>query len=242
MRDLLVLCYHALSDDWPATLCVRTDRFEQQLELLLGRGYEPLTFSRAVLDPPSGKAMVVTFDDAFRSVLELGLPVLERLGVPATVFAVTAFADGGRPLAWAGIDQWPGGPHEDELASMSWQDLRGLEARGWEVGSHTRTHPRLTSLTDAQLVAELDGARADCAAALGHECDAIAYPYGDVDARVVKAAQAAGYRAGAALPSRVHRGHPLEWPRAGIYWNDDLGRFRLKVSRAVRAGRMLVRR
>lgn len=241
MSDVLVLCYHALSEDWRADLSVRPDAFERQLELLVSRGYRGARFSEAVLSPPRGKTLAVTFDDGFRSVQELALPILERLGLPATVFAVTDFAreDEGLALRWPGIDQWCGGPHDRELASLSWRELRDLADRGWEIGSHTCAHPHLTQLDDDLLREELDRSRQACATGTGRPCSSIAYPYGSVDARVVAAARASGYAAGAALPARLHERRPLQWPRAGIYQNDDLRRFRLKVSPIVRAARRL---
>ncbi len=241
MSDVVVLCYHALSHDWPAPLSVRPERFEQQLELMLERGYEGETFTQALLGSRARKSLVVTFDDGFRSVLDRALPVMERLRVPGTLFAVTRFAAHGEPLVWDGIDQWRDGPYADQLASMSWDDLRGLAEMDWEIGSHTCTHPRLTTLSNEQLAAELRRSRQECAEAMGR-CDSIAYPYGDVDQRVAAAAAAAGYRAGAALPGRLHRGRVFEWPRIGVYWDDDMRRFKLKVSRAVRAARILARR
>jgi peptidoglycan/xylan/chitin deacetylase (PgdA/CDA1 family) len=241
MRDVVVLCYHALSDDWPAALAVRPERFERQLDLMLERGYEGETFTRAVLGPRARRSLVVTFDDGFRSVLDRALPVMERLGVPGTLFAVTRFAARGDSLSWDGVDHWREGRYADQLASMSWDDLRGLADAGWEVGSPTRSHPRLTTLSDERLADELGSSRAECAEAMGR-CDAIAYPYGDVDPRVAAAAAAVGYRAGAALPGRFHAERTLEWPRIGVYWNDDLRRFKLKVSRVVRMARTLARR
>ena len=105
----------------------------------------------------------MTFDDAFSSVLERVLPILQRLGIPATVFAATRFAPRGERLIWDGIDHWGSGPHADELASMSWGELRDLAAFGWEVGSHTRTHLHLTKLPDPELQQELRISREECA-------------------------------------------------------------------------------
>lgn len=242
MIETLVLCYHALSDDWPAALSVRPELFERQIDLLLRRGYRGQTFSDAVLSPGGGKSLVVTFDDGFRSVTERALPVLQRLGVPATIFAVSSFARRGDPLFWEGIDHWRDGPHDGELASLDWAGLRELQAGGWEVGSHTVAHPHLTRLQPEALALELRASRQELSAEMGRECRAVAYPYGDVDPAVVRAAVEAGYSAGAALPARRHRPRELEWPRIGIYHDDDMSRFKLKVSRAVRAARLLLRR
>jgi peptidoglycan/xylan/chitin deacetylase (PgdA/CDA1 family) len=231
MSDVLVLCYHAVSPDWPAALSTTPERFEEQLTTLVRRGYRGATFERALAEPPARRTLVVTFDDAYRSVLELAAPIMRRLGLPGSVYVPTDFPDRPGPMAWEGIDRWLGGPHEHELACLGWDELGELAEAGWEVGSHTRSHPHLTGLSDADLAAELEGSRSACEEALGLPCRSIAYPYGDVDARVVGAARSAGYSAGAGLPEgRFHSGDPLDWPRVGVYNDDDLRRFRLKVS------------
>jgi peptidoglycan/xylan/chitin deacetylase (PgdA/CDA1 family) len=233
MSDVLVLCYHAVSKSWPAELSVTPERLEEQLRLLVHRGYEGATFHQAVTAPPARRTLAVTFDDAYRSVLEHASPILSRLGLPGSVFVATDFA-GRAPMAWPGIDRWLGGPHEPELAGMSWSELGELAEAGWEIGSHTRSHPHLTQLDDASLAAELQGSRETCAERFGRPCRSLAYPYGDVDERVVGAAREAGYETAGMLPKRFTRPRPLEWPRVGVYHGDDLSRFRLKVSPRVR--------
>jgi peptidoglycan/xylan/chitin deacetylase (PgdA/CDA1 family) len=231
MSDVLVLCYHAVSPDWPADLSVMPERFEAQLELLVRRGYVGATFERAVTDAPAKRTLAVTFDDAFRSVLDLALPVMRRLGLPGSIYVPTDFPGRPGPMAWDGTDRWVGGPHEHELRCLEWAELGELRESGWEIGSHTRSHPHLTQLSDEALRDELEGSRAECEEAIGSPCRTIAYPYGDVDERVKAAAAAAGYEAGGALPEmRLPPGGRLGWPRVGIFNGDDLRRFRLKVS------------
>ncbi len=234
MPRAIVLCYHALSADWEADLSTTPELFERQIELLGRRGFRGATFSEVVAAGGRGRLLAVTFDDAYRSVPELARPILDRLGVPATVFAPTDGVEAGGPLRWPGIDQWLGGPHEDELLPMTWQQLRTLADAGWEIGSHTATHPHLTQLDDATLQSELTRSKFACEQRLGRPCPSIAYPYGDVDARVVAATAAAGYQTAAALPRRLNRRGELEWPRIGVYHADDERRFRLKVSPSIR--------
>src|ERR671923_54080 len=155
MSDLLVLCYHAVSECWPADLSIAPGDLEAQLELLAGRGYAGVTFTEAVTGTPHGKSVAVTFDDAYRSVLELGEPILTRLGWPATVFVPTDFAGTERAMSWPGIDRWVGGEFDRELVPLSWEELGGLAERGWEIGSHTCSHPHLTQLGDTALDHEL---------------------------------------------------------------------------------------
>ena len=234
MSDTIVLCYHAVSERWPADLSITPRALEEQLELLVRRGYRGVTFTEAVTGPPDGKVLAVTFDDAYRSVLELGLPILERLGLPGSVFVPTDYAGTERPMSWPGIEQWREGEFERELVPMSWEELRRLAGEGWEIGSHTRSHPHLTQLADDALAAELRDSRAACEQHLERACESLAYPYGDHDDRVVAAAGGAGYRVAGTLPSRFGSRDPLRWPRVGVYYGDDGRRFRAKVSRVVR--------
>lgn len=235
MGPPLVLCYHALSERWPAVLSVAPGDFESRLESLARRGYRGITFHQAVHASPGGRAVAITFDDAFRSVWELARPVLARLGWPGTVFAPTAFIGSEAPMAWPGIEHWIGGPHEPELVPMSWEELGELADAGWEVGSHSRTHARLPELGDEELADELSGSRRECEERLGAPCRSVAYPYGAEDERVLAAARRAGYEAGAALSRRTRPVTALRRARVGVYRGDGAWRFRLKASPAVRA-------
>jgi peptidoglycan/xylan/chitin deacetylase (PgdA/CDA1 family) len=235
LAEPLVLCYHAVSENWPADLSITTRQLREQLELLVERGYRGATFHDAVASMPSPSPIVaVTFDDAFLSVLELAHPILSSLGLRATVFVVTDFADGDQPLQWTGVDRWLGGVHESELQGLSWRQLEQLADDGWEIGSHTRTHPWLTKLSDDALAKELRGSREACEKALGRPCRTLAYPYGDFDARVAAAALEAGYEAAATLAAALNRPNALAWPRIGVYHKDSLRRFRVKVSPGIR--------
>jgi peptidoglycan/xylan/chitin deacetylase (PgdA/CDA1 family) len=230
MRDLLVLSYHAVSDSWPASMSLAAERLEEQVASLLARGYSPATFSDAIRARTSGRTLAVTFDDGYRSVIDLGLPVLSSLGVPATLFVPTSFVGTARPMAWPGVDRWLASPHESELVPMGWDELGRLQEAGWEIGSHTRSHPRLTQVDDAQLADELESSRTMLDEKLGQPCTSIAYPYGDVDRRVAEAAVKAGYEAGAGLAGYEIRASRMQWPRVGAYREDSRRRFAVKTS------------
>jgi peptidoglycan/xylan/chitin deacetylase (PgdA/CDA1 family) len=231
--DVLVLCYHAVSHTWRDTLAVTPATLERQLAFLIGRGYRGATFREAVTSPPAPRTLAVTFDDASRSVWNLAVPILSRFGLPGTIFVPTRFP-GSRILSWPGIDTFGDGAHPDELVPMSWDELRAAADMGWEVGSHTRTHPHLTALSDRELEEELRGSREDCEAMIERSCESIAYPYGDHDLRVVAAARRSGYLAGGTLQGWFGPPTPLRWPRVGVYPIDRMLRFRAKVLPAAR--------
>jgi peptidoglycan/xylan/chitin deacetylase (PgdA/CDA1 family) len=235
LSDVLVLCYHAVSPTWPSVLSVTPDLFERQLEVLVRRGYRGSTFEEAVHRPPHAKTLAVTFDDAYRSVITHAAPILDRLGLVGTIYVPTAWPGREEPMAWHGIDDWLDTPHRDELVCASWDELRDVAARGWEIASHTRTHPELPEIADdGALADELAVSRSVVEERIEAPCRTIAYPYGFQDGRVRAAAAQAGYTAGAAL-SRVYRtGDPMAYPRVGLYPRDEGLRYRAKVSRIVR--------
>ncbi len=230
----MVLCYHTVSPSWECPLAVTPEQLERQLTLLTRRGWVGAKFSDAVLEPPARRTVAITFDDAFASVIDLALPIMSRLGLPGTVFAPTAFMAQRQPLSWPGIEHWLHTADADELTSMSWDDLGSLADRGWEIGSHTRTHPHLTQLDDQRLEEELTISRHECSERLGRTCTSIAYPYGEADARVTARTREAGYMAGAILTGSLRREDHYRDPRIGVYPIDADWRFRLKVWAPIR--------
>ncbi len=237
MADVLVLCYHAVSPTWSATFSVTPDTLERQLSLLVRRGWKGATFSDAVLNPPASKTLVVTFDDGFASVSERAEPILSALGLVATVFVPTSFMSGERSLSWEGIEAWSRSPDAHELRCMNWDTLGQLADRGWEIGSHTRSHPHLTRISDDALHEELRESREEIAERLTRACRSIAYPYGEADARIARTAEHVGYSAGACLSHSLAQRGPHLWPRVGVFHDDFDLRFRLKVSSLTRVMR-----
>jgi peptidoglycan/xylan/chitin deacetylase (PgdA/CDA1 family) len=235
MGDVLVLCYHAVSPTWDVDLSVTPEAFEQQLLRFRRSGWKFTTFTQAVHRPPAGRTLALTFDDAFASVKQFAVPILARFGVPATLFVPTTYVSTGGPLAWPGVEHWQRTEHSHELAAMTWDDVGELAEAGWEIGSHTLTHPYLTRLTDAELDQELETSRAECSERLGRPCRSIAYPYGDVDERVAQHAAAAGYDAGASLASRLPNLGLYRWPRTGVWHAEPWWKLRIKMMRSVRA-------
>jgi len=236
---LLILCYHAVSEDWSSVGAVTPMALRRQLRYLLRRGYRPRTLGDALREPVRHRTLVVTFDDAFRSVLAKGLPVLAGLGVPATVFVPTDFAASGSPMTWSTLGQWVGTPHEDELRCLTWGGVRELAAAGWEVGSHTASHPKLTRLGEEAAALELRSSKAACEEALQRSCESVAYPFGDWSPQIADLAAHAGYRRAVTLEERplaplVDLRHPMALSRDGVYRWTSRVEFGLATSPALR--------
>ena len=107
--------------------------------------------------------VALTWDGPWRSLLDNGLPLFEQHRIHATVYAITGRLGG----------RLPGVTHDrfctaDELARFG--------SAGWEVSSHTVTHPDLTTVSEARLTDEIRTAKGDLEV-LGYDVPGFAYPY-----------------------------------------------------------------
>lgn len=193
-----VLMYHrvgAIRNNWEARYAITPAAYAAHMDALANEGYRAVGL-HAFVDWLAGgpelqpNAIVVTFDDGFRGVREHALPVMERLGWPFTVFLVSDLI--GQEDHWTRSAN-PAGVTYPLLDAA---EIRDMQQRGVSFHSHTRTHPSLPALDDAQLADQLCGARQRLSALLGHDVPYVAYPFGHLDDRVEAATRAAGYRAG----------------------------------------------
>lgn len=219
----LVLCYHAVSESWPDALAIPPAALLGQVRKLLRRGLRPGNADDALAARP---ILHVTFDDAYQNVGSV-LPDLAQLGVPVTIFVCSAFADDARPFVVPELTERVRG-FDDEARTMGWDDLRARASMGVEIGSHTVSHPHLTSLGDAELARELASSKERLEDELGGPCRFLAYPYGEHDTRVRAVARSAGYDGAFAL--RASDGEPFAIPRVDLYRSDGQLRVGLKTS------------
>lgn len=112
---LRVLAYHGVDDPSSFAAHVRFIR-ESMVPVSLDE-VEAAWDGRRALPP---KAALVTFDDGHRSVLEQGLPILRRFGVPAVAFVVPGVIGSCQPYWWDEVvdllragGRLPAFPHEN---------------------------------------------------------------------------------------------------------------------------------
>jgi peptidoglycan/xylan/chitin deacetylase (PgdA/CDA1 family) len=108
-RKALVLCYHRINESCSdPRLCVTPTHFAEHLELLRQHAH-PIRLqqlSRALLDENlPDRSVVVTFDDGYADNLYNAKPLLERYGIPATVFVITGYIGDEREFWWDELDR-----------------------------------------------------------------------------------------------------------------------------------------
>jgi peptidoglycan/xylan/chitin deacetylase (PgdA/CDA1 family) len=192
-----VLMYHRVGEarnDWEARYAISPANFAAHMQALTRTGYRAVGID-ALVDwleggaPLPEGAILITFDDGFRGVRDLALPVLEGLGWPFTVFLVSDLI--------GGQDIWTrtANPDGTTYPLLDADEIRDMQKRGCSFHSHTRSHASLPTLDDDQLADQLHGSRQALAELLGHEVRYLAYPFGHRNERVEAATRAAGYRA-----------------------------------------------
>jgi len=188
-RGVRIVHYHYVFDD-------EREPFERQVRFL-AREFRPVSLSDAVerlrLGKVEGDEVAVTFDDGFRNQLDNAAPVLAEHGFSACFFLVTDLLDASPDDARAFCRERLHLPLPVE--PLGWDGAARLLELGHEVGSHTRSHPDLTTLGPGALLDELTVSREELSRRLV-PARHLSAPYGErsrFSERVADAARAAGY-------------------------------------------------
>ena len=236
-RDAAFLGYHSIAEGGPPYLSLTPRTFERQLDMLVRKGFcsgDRDDLRRlAAGERLAGRRVFLTFDDGFVDTVTAAVPRMSERGFSGMAFVLPGYLESGAPLAWpevAGeVSRRPA-----LMRSMDWPMIETLVEAGWEIGSHTMSHARLPSLSDEELAQELLDSRRLIADRLGR-CELLAYPFGDWDRRVARAAVDAGYSFAFSLPfGHQLRATRMSIPRVTIDDRDSSWRFRAKLSRAGR--------
>lgn len=202
---LPVLAYHHVDAGIEGMWSVPPELFRRHLDALsaFGGAVDPgAALAAFEQGGPAPEGVLITFDDAYRPLLDAAVPALEERGMRALVFAIT-----GHVGSW---DSW----NTDALRRtehLSWAELRALRNRGYSVGSHSRSHHALVKFDRDRIKAELHGSADDLEAGLeamagerhassgasapplgaggGNRLATVAYPYGSYDDGVVEVAR-----------------------------------------------------
>jgi peptidoglycan/xylan/chitin deacetylase (PgdA/CDA1 family) len=250
---LPILTYHRVDDPerspglYPGLIGATPAEFDEQMRFL-SSAYRPLSLLELLAirrgeAPLPPRAVMVTFDDGYRSVAEHAWPIMQRHGVPLTLFVPTAFpGDPSRAFWWDRL--WSALGTEDEVSTplgdlpvrtpaerlsayrrlrghlkshpheramaivddlcrgsgaeprprsvLGWDELRRLAGEGVAIGSHSRTHPLLDKVTQAEAGAEIRESLRDLERELGPTPRVFAYPGGGVNRGVASVLEEEG--------------------------------------------------
>lgn len=184
-----VLTYHDIGPQAKGRLVMGAKAFAEQMRYLKAKHYRVITlaefheFLQLKRQLPR-RAVVLTFDDGYRSFLTYAHPILKELGFSATLFVYTDYVGTGRN-------------------ALGWDDLARLAGEGFQVEGHTRSHGDLRrqpgeSEADhgRRLRAELESSQRLFQQRLGRPAKFLAYPYGAADDAVLAYTRESGFVGG----------------------------------------------
>jgi peptidoglycan/xylan/chitin deacetylase (PgdA/CDA1 family) len=227
----VILMYHIIDAPRSAAedkYCCTPKNFDRQMRHLRQAGYRLVALDTllSVLDGErdlQDRIVAVTFDDGFACARHTALPILLRYGIPATIFV---------PSDRIGAsNDWMRSHATAPRALLSVAQLRELDQAGVTIGSHTRTHPRLTEIETPHVAEEIRGSKVALEQMLGKRVDFFAYPFGLYNAAVRDEVERAGYRAACSTRPGFNRGNVDRFllRRIEVYGSDSLFRFRRKL-------------
>ncbi|MGK2905453.1 MAG: polysaccharide deacetylase family protein [Desulfuromonadales bacterium] len=183
-----VFVYHRFNDSRYPSTNISTADFRAHLDLLSQEKFSVLTLGQVIERLQQGtdlpqRCAVITIDDAYRSFLTEGWPLLKEYGYPATLFVSTDAVGGG--------------------GFLSWQELKVLQAEGVEIGNHSAGHvyflDRYISETNTdwskRVSEDLFRSRQAFENNLGSSPKLFAYPYGEFAPELINLVKEAGFTA-----------------------------------------------
>ncbi len=184
---LTILVYHRFGEIKYPTTNISEERFCEQMEYLKEENYQVLSLEEVrqlyqkKQDFPD-KAVLITIDDAYRSVYKVAYPILKNFGYPFTVFLYSESIEKRYP------------------AMMNLDMIQEMKQAGVTFGNHTHTHPHLgipaVEMSEEEYRFWVREEIRTCQSFLhrhGIESYSIAFPYGEYNQIILEEAENLGY-------------------------------------------------
>lgn len=171
-----VAVFHRVDDRFPGNpLTVSQREFRQYCDVFR-RHFDVISVAELLDRLASGRsvggAVAITFDDGYLDNHRIAAEELERAGLPACFFICTGFIGSDTQARWdvrdGATSEW-----------MTWDDVRDLARRGFEIGAHTVSHPDLGRIAAAEAEREIGESRERLERELGTGVDLFCYPFGN---------------------------------------------------------------
>ena len=198
-KSMAVLAFHKIGDpppgSWfPTWFYIPEETFTKQLTFLREESWTVIDLSSFLigLDQPETlpeRSVLITFDDAYRSIMGAALGCLRRFNFPAVLFVPSDYIGGTNAFS-RGV--------EPEEPICTWDDLKLLEQGGISIQSHSASHSKFSRLNPAAQREEIVRSKTVLETGLSKSVATLAYPYGDSgsdQSAVAKILTQAGYRA-----------------------------------------------
>lgn len=197
----VILMYHHFDDDTPASTSVTLAQFDAHLDLLQKQQFTVWPLSKLVThwennQPIPERTVVLTADDAYKSVYTEAYPRLKALGWSMTTFVNSE-------------------PIDKRFGNfMTWEQMREMKADGFEFANHTHTHSKMRPIngeTESEMLQrvrqEIEITQQRLQEELGKDTNEsprlFAYPYGEYSESAANLIKEMGYISAAQVSGAV---------------------------------------
>jgi peptidoglycan/xylan/chitin deacetylase (PgdA/CDA1 family) len=212
-----IFMYHHIQDvagsanSTERNLSLSPKKFREEMKYLSDSGYAAATLAELFNDVPE-KRVVLTFDDGYQDLVDNALPAMKEFGFRGVVFVI---ADNiGKP------------------GYVTWGELKQLKELGWEIGSHSLTHPDLERELEAVQMKQIYDSKKILEEKLGVKVDYFCYPAGKYNETTISLLKEAGYLGAVTvnLGTNNSKKDIFELKRIRIVSTESLTSFKSKVN------------
>lgn len=215
----VIVYYHGISSR-------NVDRFRKQINYL-EKECKIVKLSEILneIHSKDKKVIAITFDDAFENLIDNALPILQEKKIPAAIFV---------PVGnMSALPKWNMSPRclDSKEKVMSPDHLLRLDRAGYEICSHTMTHPKLAEVNHTILRKEVFDSKKELERILGHAINSISYPHGSYNDLVISEAKKAGYEFGYTIEPEIlfTNNDRLSLPRVPVSLQDNMFILNIKL-------------
>jgi peptidoglycan/xylan/chitin deacetylase (PgdA/CDA1 family) len=214
--DTPILMYHHIQDvannanSTEKNLSLSPAKFKEEIKYLSNSGYKTATMAELFNDVPEQR-VVLTFDDGYKDLITNAFPTLKEYGFRGVAFIIVD--DVGKP------------------GYITWDDLKNLKNQGWEIGSHSLTHPDLEVSSNDTAKKQIIDSKKILEDKLGITIEFFCYPAGKYNPDTISILKAAGYIGAVTVDSgrENFKSKIFELKRLRIFNSESLESFKLKV-------------
>ena len=210
IKSMPIFMYHYIrdytdqSDPTGVNLSVSPQTFENQLNLIKEKGYNPTTFLDIENKKYPDNPVILSFDDGYEDFYQSAYPILKKYNYKAVLYDIVNF-------------------NNENYVNEA--QLKEMSNYGIEIGSHTLSHKDLTKITPDKAKQEIEESKKLLEAKLGKEVISFCYPSGKYNDETVNLVKNAGYKyATTTKPGIGNMNNQFELSRYRIQNITDIGK------------------
>lgn len=191
-------------------LDVPADIFDAEMKYLADNNFKTIKMAN-LFQADQGKKIVLTFDDGYDDIILSAYPIMEKYGFIGVAFVMPDFIG--------------------KSGYMSWANINKLKSAGWEIGSHTLSHPDLTKYAEDVVRSQVTKSKQTIEENIGETVTSFCYPSGKYNQLTLDMVKEAKYTLAVTTNNGYHNflSSPLELKRVRVLGDEGVRSFKNKI-------------